>query len=119
MGRFVSQVVRTERRGLRVKEEGERKAMAKKTKQFQMRITTEEEREKIVLLLADCMRDIVFVNAEAQARETVRSLFNLDMATEDELVITYKINVSGGMIRTLLGKVRRKGVKIEEEKGTR
>ena len=75
---------------------------------FKIRITTEEEREKIALMLADIFKDIVYINALRKARELVKSIFDFNMQKIEEYKINYTFEITNEMLNTFLGKIRRK-----------
>ena len=79
----------------------------KKEKRFQMSLTTEEEREEIIKLVAGMMKDLVFANAEPKARELIRKMFDFNVSDQDTFHIHYDIDISGGLLRVFLGKIRR------------
>lgn len=74
---------------------------------FKIRITTEEEREKIALMLADMFKDIVYINALGKARELVKSIFDFNMQKIEEYKINYTFEITNEMLNTFLGKIRR------------
>ena len=80
----------------------------KKDKRFQMSLTTEEEREKIIEMLAATMKDLVFAQGTIKARELVRKMFDFNVNDKDIFHITYNIEISGGLLLAFLGKIRRK-----------
>ena len=75
---------------------------------FKIRITTEEEREKIALMLADMFKDIVYINALEKARGLVKSIFDFNMQKIEEYKINYTFEITNEMLNTFLGKIRRK-----------
>ena len=79
----------------------------KKEKRFQMSLTTEEEREEIIKLVAGMMKDLVFANAEPKARELIRKMFDFNVSDQDTFHICYNIEIGGGLLRAFLGKIRR------------
>jgi transcription initiation factor IIE alpha subunit len=77
-------------------------------KHYDVRMTSEEEREQIAQLLAEMFKDVVYQNAIKRARETVKSMYEVDSPHIDDWEINYTFTINDNTIKMLLGKIRRK-----------
>ena len=81
-------------------------------KSFNMQETTEGERNQLIEMLAETMKDMIYANADERAKQFIKSLFVIsEIKDEDSIDMTYNIKMSGGTLRAFLGKIRRKKVK--------
>jgi len=81
-------------------------------KSFNMQETTEEERNKLIEMISETLKDIVYANADERAKQMVQSIFRVsEIKDSDNINITYNIDIGGGTLRAFLGKIRRKKVK--------
>jgi len=83
---------------------------------MRFRITTEEQREKVIKKLKYMMIDHITEEAEDKARECVRDLFDFNMDSDDELYIDYTVKFNAAILKLLLGSVKRERAKKEEKK---
>ena len=83
---------------------------------MRFRITTEEQREKVIKKLADMLIDHVNEEAEDKARECVNDLFDFNMNSDEELQISYTFKFNGALLKILLGSVKRESIKKEKKK---
>jgi len=74
---------------------------------FKIKITTEEEREKIALMLAGMFKDVVYMNALSKARELVKNIFDFNMQQIENYEINYTFNITNEILNAFLGKIRR------------
>jgi hypothetical protein len=72
-----------------------------------IKVTTEEERELLIKEVTEIMKDYVYGHAEVRAREIVQEMWNMDFSNEDNFKFDYDIWINGGLIKTLLAKIRR------------
>ena len=60
-------------------------------------------------MFSEMMKDAVYANAHMRAEEIIQSIFRVtEIRDTDNFNIVYTINLGGGVIRTALGKIRRK-----------
>lgn len=78
---------------------------------MRFRITSEEQREKVIKKLADMLIDHVNEEAEDKARDCVKGLFDFNMDSDDELTIVYSFKFNYALLKILLGSVKRENVK--------
>ena len=78
---------------------------------MRFRITTEEQREKVIKKLTYMMIDHITEEAEDKARDCVRSLFDFNIDSSDEYHIRYSFDFNGGLLKVLLGSVKRENTK--------
>ena len=78
---------------------------------MRFRITSEEEREKVIKQLAEMMRIHINEEAEDKARELIKSLFDFNMNSNDEFNVVYTFKLNGGLLKVFLGKAKRKEMK--------
>ena len=83
---------------------------------MRFRITTEEQREKVIKKLANMMVDHITEEAEEKARDCVKGLFDFNMNSDEELQISYTFKFNGALLKILLGSVKRERAKKEEKK---
>ena len=83
---------------------------------MRFRITTEEQREKVIKKLKYMMIDHITEEAEDKARECVRDLFDFNMDSDDELYIDYTVKFNAAILKLLLGSVKRENAKKEKKK---
>lgn len=81
-----------------------------------LRITTEEQREKIIKKLANIMKDHINEEAEEKARKFIRDLFDFNMDSDDRLTITYDFEFNGCLLKMLLGSVKREDTRKKKGK---
>ena len=78
-------------------------------KPFNLQTSTEKEREKIIEIITEDMKGIVYANAETHATNLVKRIFSLsEIRDSDDFEVTYNIKLGGGYLRAALGKIRRK-----------
>lgn len=82
--------------------------MKSKKPEFDMAMTTEEEREQMAMLLSEMIRDYVYAHSEDRARMLIRKAFNFNMNVTDTLHVEFSIEVNGGLLNSFRGKIRRK-----------
>ena len=82
---------------------------------MRFRITTEEQREKVIKKLKYMMIDHITEEAEDKARECVRDLFDFNMDSDDELYIDYTVKFNAAILKLLLGSVKRENAKKEKK----
>ena len=83
---------------------------------MRFRITTEEQREKVIKKLTDMMIDHITEEAEDKARDCVRDLFDFNMNSDDVLSVVYTVEFNAAILKLLLGSVKRERAKKEEKK---
>ena len=83
---------------------------------MRFRITTEEQREKVIKKLANMMVDHITEEAEDKARDCVRDLFDFNMNSDDELNIVYTVKFNAAILKLLLGSVKRENTKKGKKK---
>jgi hypothetical protein len=85
-------------------------------KMMNLKLTTEEEREKIISKLADTLIDHVNAEADDMARECIKDLFDLNFDKDDELEVTYSFKFSALFLKILRAAVRRENAKKGNKK---
>jgi len=83
---------------------------------MRFRITTEEQREKVIKKLADMLIDHINEEAEDKARDCVKGLFDFNMDSDDELTIAYSFKFNYALLKILLGSVKRENAKKKNKK---
>jgi len=83
---------------------------------MRFRITTEEQREKVIKKLADMLIDHINEEAEDKARDCVKGLFDFNMNSDDELTVVYSFKFNYALLKILLGSVKRENAKKEKKK---
>jgi len=83
---------------------------------MRFRITSEEQRKKVIKKLANMMIDHINEEAEDKARECVKDLFDFNMDSDDELTIAYSFKFNYALLKILLGSVKRENAKKENKK---
>ena len=71
-----------------------------------MKITA-EEKQHVIVKLAEYMKDVVFINAHEKAEEAFKHNVLEEMNGVDRLNIQYDIQFDGGIIAQILGDYRR------------
>jgi len=71
---------------------------------------TEEERILVIKEIAERMKDVVYMNAEVKAVETLEKLPKdlISYSSEDKISMTYTINFCVGDLQQIIGRERRK-----------
>ena len=83
---------------------------------MRFRLTTEEQREKVIKKLADMLIDHINEEAEDKARDCVKGLFDFNMDSDDELTIAYSFKFNYALLKILLGSVKRENAKKKNKK---
>ena len=83
---------------------------------MRFRITTEEQREKVIKKLANMMVDHITEEAEDKARDCVRDLFDFNMNSDDVLQVDYAVKFNAAILKLLLGGVKRESAKKGKNK---
>jgi len=83
---------------------------------MRFRITSEEQREKVIKKLANMMVDHITEEAEDKARECIKDLFDFNMDSDDVLSVVYAIKFNAAILKLLLGSVKRENAKKENKK---
>jgi len=83
---------------------------------MRFRITSEEQREKVIKKLANMMIDHITEEAEDKARGCVKDLFDFNMDSDDVLQVDYAIKFNAAILKLLLGSVKRENAKKENKK---
>jgi len=83
---------------------------------MRFRITSEEQREKVIKKLANMMVDHITEEAEDKARECIKDLFDFNMDSDDVLSVVYAIKFNAAILKLLLGSVKREKAKKENKK---
>jgi len=83
---------------------------------MRFRITTEEQREKVIKKLANMMVDHITEEAEDKARECIKDLFDFNVDSDDVLQVDYAIKFNAAILKLLLGSVKRENAKKENKK---
>ena len=83
---------------------------------MRFRITTEEQREKVIKKLANMLIDHVNEEAEDKARDCVNGMFDFNMDSDEELQISYTFKFNGALLKILLGSVKRENAKKKNKK---
>jgi len=69
---------------------------------------TKSEREAIIKELAERMKDIIYINAEKRAEETLNEILSMNLKPNDPITIDYNIQFIFNDILQILGRIRRK-----------
>ena len=83
---------------------------------MKFRITSEEQRKKVIKKLANMMIDHITEEAEDKAKECIKNLFDFNMDSDDVLYIDYTIKFNAAILKLLLGSVKRENAKKENKK---
>jgi len=83
---------------------------------MKFRITSEEQRKKVIKKLANMMIDHITEEAEDKARECVKDLFDFNIDSDDVLQVDYAIKFNAAILKLLLGSVKRENAKKENKK---
>jgi len=83
---------------------------------MRFRITSEEQREKVIKKLANMMVDHITEEAEDKARECIKDLFDFNMDSDYVLSVVYAIKFNAAILKLLLGSVKREKAKKENKK---
>jgi len=69
---------------------------------------TKEEKELVINELAERMKDLVYMNAKARAKEAVEQALRMKLDPDERIVVTYEFKFTFNDIIQMVGKKRRK-----------
>lgn len=69
---------------------------------------TPEEKEGVINVLAERMKDVIFANAQDRARQILQEIIDLKVKRNDTITFHYKINMLGNDVIEAIGAVKRR-----------